>query len=286
MQPWLRILSLLFGLLCSALAQEDILRPRGAPIMASPHERALPIMLGIEGALNWNTASQTLQYSPFQPTNTPTQLFKSGSGFSPAVRVLADIGLSPALGFQLHVGYDVKTWGRSGTAEADCQNLLNPTLVTVIPVSVDWTFTAEYLTAGAGLRYAVTPHLWLTGGVTAHFHRSNRQKTTYSASQDANCGFPGPDGQLYRTLQIEAEFDSPPIKSTRFGVELGAGYVVPIAHRLWLVPRLQFQLLSSFRDDLDGTDAWKPYTEGPANVRGRNASQYSLQLLVGLWFGL
>ncbi len=270
-----------------ALAQEDILRPRGAPVFPL-EERRLPITLGIEGGLNWNTASQELLYSPFQPSNTPNQQFKSGSGFSPLFNLAADLGFTPTLGLQLRAGYDIKTWGHSGTAEVDCQDIYDPTRVTVIPLSVDWTFTVHYITLGAGLRYSLTPTIWLIGGFTVHLHQSNQQKATFSITDpNTNCGFINPeDGQRYRTLEVTAEFNAPPMKKTRVGIELGAGYKVPIGRTLFLVPRLQFQWLSSFREDLIGKDAWKPYTEGVADVQWRNASQYSLQLLVGLWFGL
>ncbi len=271
-----------------AIAQEDILRPRGAPAFAPVRERPLPIMLGIEGGVNWNTASQSLQYQPTPaPTNTPPQLFKSGNGLSPAVRILADIGLTPNLGLRLHVGYDVKTVGHSGTAEADCQNLYDPTIITTVPVSVDWTFTTNYLTAGAGIRYNVSAQLWLTAGIVAHFHRSNRQKTKYSVPETSNCGFLNPeDNRLYRQLEVELEINSPPMKSSRIGAELGAGYAIPLNPKLWLVPRLQLQLLSSFREDMESSDGWKWFSEGLYNVRLRNASQHSIQLLLGLWFDL
>lgn len=288
MRLWSATLGFFLLLLLSAVAQEDVLRPRGAPIFEPVRERRLPIMLGIEGGINWNTASQTLQYQPTPgPTNTPLQLFKSGNGFSPAARILADIGLNPNVGIRLHVGYDVKTVGRSGTAEADCQDFSNPANLTTTPLSVDWTFTANYLTAGAGIRYNVTPQLWLTAGIAAHFHQGNRQKEKLSTPETSNCGFLNPaDGQLYRQLEVETEMNSPPMKSSRIGAELGVGYAIPISPKLWLVPQLQFQLLSSFREDIEGLDTWKQFSQGTYTVQARNASQHSLQLLIGLWFGL
>ncbi|MDW8225167.1 MAG: hypothetical protein RMK93_03945 [Bacteroidota bacterium] len=273
----------------TATAQEDILRPRGAPTVTPWEEPTLPVLLGIEAGGNWNMASQTMGYSPFQPTNTPSRLFKSGSGFSPTFNVHADIGLTPQTGLVIHAGYDIKQWGNSGTVEADCQDLSNPTVVRVVPISAEWTFAAHYITLGAGLRYSPTPQLWLSGGFTAHFHRTNRQEEKYTVTDPAgNCGFVNPaDGNLYRTLEVASEWNAPPVKSSRVGVELGAGYRIALGRKLWLIPRLQFQLLSTFREDLGPVqDLWKQFTEGPATVVQRDASQHSLQLLVGLWFGL
>jgi hypothetical protein len=275
-------------LLClSAWAQEDVLRPRGAPLFQPfQEERRLPILLGIESGVNVNFSSQDLQYS--RPiSNTPPQLFKSGNGFSPIEAIAVDVGLSPRLGLQFKAGYDVKTIGNSGTAEADCQNLFDPTQVTTEPLSTEWKWTLEYIALGAGLRYDLTPQLWLTIGGVAHFHVSNRQTTTYTAPKNSDCGFLNPeDGQLYRQVTIESETKRPPLKSSRFGAELGIGYKLPLNPKLWLVPRLQFQLLSSPREDIQGFDGWKRFTQGIADVTARALSLYSLQLLVGLWFGL
>lgn len=273
-------------ILSTAVAQEDVLRPRGAPVFEAVPEHGLPVMVGIEGGLNWNFASTSLQYlSPTPPTNTPDQQFTSGSGFSPFAAVAVDLGLTPKLGLQLRLGYDAKTIGHSGTAEADCYDPLGAYLETT-PVSVEWTFTMSALTAGAGLRYELTPQLWLTAGVTALFLQSNKQTATLTSQSD-QCGFLNPgDGQLYRTLQTTTEFNSPPMKKTRVGAEVGLGYKIALARSLWLVPQLQFQLLSTFRDEINGRDEWKPSSSGVSDYVSKSPSQHSLRLLVGLWFGL
>ncbi|MEN3027380.1 MAG: autotransporter outer membrane beta-barrel domain-containing protein [Chlorobiota bacterium] len=273
----------------TAVAQEDVLRPRGAPVVAPWEEPTPPVLLGIEVGGNWNMASQTLQYSPFEPTNTPSRLFRSGSGFSPTFNVGADVGLTPQLGLVVRAGYDIKQWGNSGTGEADCADFLTG-VVREVPVSAEWTLAAHYITLGAGLRYNLTPQLWLSGGVTVHFHRTNQQKEKYSVEDPVGgCGFRNPgdpfDPNPYRTLEVTGKWNVPPMKGSRIGLELGAGYRIMLGHKLWLVPRVQFQLLSSFREDVSSRDFWKP-SEGIVDVIGRNASQHSLQLLVGLWFGL
>ncbi len=279
-------IGLLFAL-APGFAQEDVLRPRGAPIFEfGAPERGLPLMLGIEAGLNWNIASASLDYTPFTPTNTPPQQFKSGTGFSPTASIVADLGLTPKLGLHLRLGYDVKTFGHSGTAEADCRDPATGVYLGTVPISVDWSFTMSSITAGVGLRYELTPQLWLTAGLVSHFLTSNEQKETLISGSD-QCGFINPaDGQLYRELRVTGEFNSPPMKKTRFGAELGLGYKVALSHNLWLVPQLRFQLLSTFRDDIENLDAWKSSSEGSATYITRSPSQHSLQLLVGLWFGL
>jgi hypothetical protein len=102
-------------------AQEDVLRPRGAPVFEPWTEARTPIRLGLEGGISWNSASQSINYAGVQPTPpTPMDIFKSGSGISPAAAAAVDIGIAPKLGLQFKLGYEQKKWSNSGTRIADC----------------------------------------------------------------------------------------------------------------------------------------------------------------------
>jgi hypothetical protein len=109
-------------------AQEDVLRPRGAPVFEPWTEARTPIRLGLEGGISWNSASQSINYAGVQPTPpTPMDIFKSGSGISPAAAAAVDIGIAPKLGLQFKLGYEQKKWSNSGTRIADCEDLLATT---------------------------------------------------------------------------------------------------------------------------------------------------------------
>jgi hypothetical protein len=116
-------------------AQEDVLRPRGAPVFEPWTEARTPIRLGLEGGISWNSASQSINYTRVQPTPpTPMDIFKSGSGISPAAAAAVDIGIAPKLGLQFKLGYEQKKWSNSGTKIADCRDLVDPFYV--IPANV------------------------------------------------------------------------------------------------------------------------------------------------------
>jgi hypothetical protein len=271
-------------------AQEDVLRPRGAPVFEPWTEARTPIRLGLEGGISWNSTSQSINYTGVQPTPpTPTDIFKSGSGISPAAAAAVDIGIAPKLGLQFKLGYEQKKWSNSGTGIADCEDPFG----NVSPVSVQsrYTVQANYLAIGAALRYDLTPQLWLTVGPVYHRLLGKVRETgRYEVDPNSNCGFPGPDGNLYRVLEIEAEIgpDDPvsaPPSSGRLGAELGIGYRIPLSPGLELVPRLSGQLLSSPRNgDVDTEDEWREPTLGRLPVQWKGLSLYSVLLTVGVWF--
>ncbi len=273
-------------------AQEDVLRPRGAPVFEPWTEARTPIRLGLEGGISWNSASQSINYAGVQPTPpTPMDIFKSGSGISPAAAAAVDIGIAPKLGLQFKLGYEQKKWSNSGTKIADCQDLVDPFFVGRVSVQSRYTVQANYLAIGAALRYDLTPQLWLTVGPVYHRLLGKvRQTERYELDPNSNCGFPGPDGDLYRVLEIEAEIgpDDPvpaPPSGGRFGAELGIGYRIPLSPGLELVPRLSGQLLSSPRNgDVDTEDEWREPTLGPLPVQWKGLSLYSVLLTVGVWF--
>jgi hypothetical protein len=273
-------------------AQEDVLRPRGAPVFEPWTEARTPIRLGLEGGISWNSASQSINYAGVQPTPpTPMDIFKSGSGISPAAAAAVDIGIAPKLGLQFKLGYEQKNWSNSGTNIADCRDLVDPFNVRPVRVQSRYTVQANYLAIGAALRYDLTPQLWLTVGPVYHRLLGKvRQTARHELDPNSNCGFPGPDGNLYRVVEIEEETgpndtDPAPPSGGRFGAELGIGYRIPLSPGLELVPRLSGQLLSSPRNgDVDTRDRWREPTLGPLPVQWKGLSLYSVLLTVGVWF--
>jgi hypothetical protein len=160
-----------------------------------------------------------------------------------------------------------------------------------VSVQSRYTVQANYLAIGAALRYDLTPQLWLTVGPVYHRLLGKvRQTGRYEVDPNSNCGFLGPDGNLYRVVEIEVEIgpddtDPAPPSGGRFGAELGIGYRIPLSPGLELVPRLSGQLLSSPRNgDVDTEDEWRKPTLGPLPVQWKGLSLYSVLLTVGVWF--
>jgi len=220
-------------------------------------------------------------------------IFKSGSGISPAAAAAVDIGIAPKLGLQFKLGYEQKKWSNSGSGIADCVYFLD--IVSDVSVQSRYTVQANYLAIGAALRYDLTPQLWLTVGPVYHrllgkVRQTERYEVDPTSDSTSDCGFIGPDGALYRVLEIKAKIgpDDPvptPPSSGRFGAELGIGYRIPLSPGLELLPRLSGQLLSSPRSgDVNTNDTWRAPTLGPLSVQWKGLSLYSVLLTVGVWF--
>jgi hypothetical protein len=254
--------------------------------------------LGLEGGISWNSASQSINYTRVQPTPpTPMDIFKSGSGISPAVAAAVDIGIAPKLGLQFKLGYEQKQWSNSGTRIADCRDLVDPFYVIPVSVQSRYTVQANYLAIGAALRYDLTPQLWLTVGPVYHRLLGKvRQTERYEADPNSDCYFLAPDENdenFYKPRKVwEPKVERGPDDTDpkapsggRFGAELGIGYRIPLSPGLELVPRLSGQLLSSPRNgDVDTRDWWRGPTLGPLPVQWKGLSLYSVLLTVGVWF--
>jgi hypothetical protein len=245
--------------------------------------------LGLEGGISWNSASQSINYTRVQPTPpTPMDIFKSGSGISPAAAAAVDIGIAPKLGLQFKLGYEQKKWSNSGTKIADCVDFLGNYVYSVtVSVQSRYTVQANYLAIGAALRYDLTPQLWLTVGPVYHRLLGKvRQTERYEADPNSNCYFLDPYRTPRRVWEPQKEkgpddTDPEAPSGGRFGAELGIGYRIPLSPGLELVPRLSGQLLSSPRNgDVYTRDWW----QGLLPVQWKGLSLYSVLLTVGVWF--
>jgi hypothetical protein len=249
--------------------------------------------LGLEGGISWNSASQSINYTRVQPTPpTPMDIFKSGSGISPAAAAAVDIGIAPKLGLQFKLGYEQKKWSNSGTRIADCVDFLgNYVYPVTVSVQSHYTVQANYLAIGAALRYDLTPQLWLTVGPVYHRLLGKvRQTGRYEADPNSNCYFLDPYGTPRRVWEPKVErgpddTDPEAPSGGRFGAELGIGYRIPLSPGLELVPRLSGQLLSSPRNgDVDTEDWWREPKLDRLPVQWKGLSLYSVLLTVGVWF--
>jgi hypothetical protein len=271
-------LLLLLTLVLSATAQEDVLRPR------IPSSLFKPITIGVEGGVNFNLFSQTLEQNPVIPGSV-LNIFKSGSGFSPFAALMIDLPLTPSLALQLKGTYDAKTFGNTISALYDCPNDIGT--VDIANVDAEYTVNVSYVGIGAALRINATPEIFATIGPIAHFRINDAElATTATIVSPEDCQWLSdsrvPNGKVNKETIKDTVYSS-----TRFGLEVGVGYKVPIAPSIWVVPQLRFQyMLSKPFDDLTTpkAEATRQNTIGPSTYITKDAMLHSLQLGVALWF--
>jgi hypothetical protein len=271
----------------SAVAQdEDVLRPNGRPdgMSSSSSSSSIPIMFGIEGGLQYNMMSQPV--SGFRESS-PFHTFEEGAGFSPYVAIMADIGLSSTVGIQLRAAWDAKSFSNSFTAEYDCEDVVSGA-VPIASIKQDFSGSITYVNVGMSLRWNITPQLVFLAGPVASF-RSGPLKQTLDeevlSPEECYFNFNTPEQSKTQSQTIEDSTAT----SSRYGLEVSLGYMIPLSSSISLVPRVEYQyMFTPFYDNPDTpfTDASAPVNYGVQTGTVSDASLNSLRFVLGLWITL
>jgi hypothetical protein len=282
--------TLLFSLLVllvlspTLFAQEDVLRPR------IPDGLFKPVTLGFELGANFNMFSQTIeqvQQTPFVP-DTWTEAHKTGTGFSPYAGLMVDLPLGKLISLQFKGTFDSKRFGNTERIKYDSPLLPGG----IRSMDVDWEYSVlvNYIGAGFAVRVNPTPELFATIGTIAHFRLAdaeNEGTQTIVAPDEGLWTIPGkPNSKVNSNSSTDTTYTS-----TRVGLEVGAGYKIPIAEKFFLVPQLRYQyMFSKLKEDSDPSkptnDGSRLTTAGAFSYTTKDAVLHSIQLGVALWFQL
>jgi hypothetical protein len=261
-------------------AQEDVLRPR-----IIPGNFLKPITLGLEVGGNFNMFSQTIEQDPVVP-DTWLEAHKTGTGISPYVGLMVDVPLGKLVSLQVKGTYDSKSFGNTERIKYDSPLLLGG----IKSMDVDWEYSVQvnYIGAGLAARVNVTPELFATVGTIAHFRVTDASiegTQTIVAPEEGVWTIPGkPNSKVNSNSSTDTSYTS-----TRIGLEVGAGYKIPIAKQFFLVPQLRYQYMFDklFANALTPRpDASRATTERVFNYTTKDAALHSIQLGVALWFQL
>ncbi|MBI3260284.1 MAG: outer membrane beta-barrel protein [Ignavibacteriae bacterium] len=298
MKTTLTIFALMTVLHFSSFAQdEDVLRPHGGGRMGASSSNSssssTPIMLGIEGGINYNMFSQTM--SGIVP-NSRFAVFESGSGVSPFIGAFVDIGLAHNLGLQIKLAYDQKNFSNTKDAIRTCQ-YIDPILgpqVTNANVTGEFTNSITYIDITPQLRWNITPEFFILVGPTAHIKIGSASQTfTETISSDGACFYNFGLPTQSKTFQVSS--DSVAVTSTRFGAQIDVGYKIPLSPSIFLVPKAGIQyMFTKLAEDEAAIDDSKAVSDpnSPTGYTGlvpftaNDKMLHSLQFSLGLWFQL
>lgn len=296
MKTVLTLFALMVVLPFSLHAQdEDVLHPRGGGKMGSgsSSSSSTPIILGIEGGINYNMFSQTM--SGLVP-DSRFAVFESGSGISPFFGAFVDIGLTNNLGLQIKFAYDKKDFGNTKDAIRTCEYfdpILGPQ-VTNTNVTGEYTNSITYIDITPQLRWNITPEFFILVGPTAHIKAGNASQTfTETISSNGECYYNVGQPTQSKTFQINS--DSVAVTSTRFGAQIDIGYKIPLTSSIFLVPKAGIQyMFTKLAEDEAGFDDSKAVSDptSPTGYKGlspltaTDKMLHSLQFSLGLWFQL
>lgn len=267
-------------------AQEDVLRPHGRPGSASPSGstsgKGIPFILGLEAGANFNFFSQAIDGTWEE---SPYNVYDQGLGVSPFFGLYADIGLSESFGIGVRILYDRKSFGNSqDEALLDC--FVENQGYTVAPISVEYTESVSYVTINPVLRWQATPQFFVHLGPVIQFAvDSLSNTTTFTVDESEACRFYYGTPQESTTLTTEGSAAADP--STRFGIDVGLGYRIPLSSTIDLVPRLGYQLMfTPYSQDVEFLDDSRANTIDFSPATATSPTLNSLQLSLSLWFNL
>ena len=285
----MRLASLIIAALLivgTATAQEDVLRPNGrpgsAPATSSSSGKGLPFILGLEAGANFNFFSQTIDGTWDE---SPYNVYGDGFGVSPLIGIYADISLSESFGIGVRILYDMKSFGNTqDEALLDC--FIEDQGYTVAPVSVEYTESVSYVTINPVLRWQETPQFFVHFGPVIQFAvDSLSNTTTFTVDESEACRFFYGTPQESTTLTTEGSAAADP--STRFGIDVGLGYRIPLSSTIDLVPRLGYQLMfTPYSQEVEFLDDSRANTIGFTPATATSQTLNSLQLSLSLWFNL
>lgn len=259
---------------------EDVLRPKGrsdgggsSSSSSSSSSWKPDIKVGVEAGINLNFFSQN---ATGLPPGYP-EIISSGFGVAPYLSIFADVGLSPTVGIQARLSYDMKDFSSSGTHELPCADQLG----TVNTATIDYKGNdyIRYYDVAFLLRWSVSKDIVLLGGPIYQSLASASSRIEQTILSPDNCFFNLGQPNQSKTSVVEGSTEGV-VTAERVGIDLGVGYVIPLNPTTWLVPRLggQFFLTPLADDRVTAND--------PYFFSAKNAQLHSLQLGLGLWFSI
>jgi hypothetical protein len=274
---------------------EDVLRPHGNKAIGNSKVQQnaksistskSSIIIGVEGGLNFNMFSQTM--NGLTP-NSRFAVFESGTGLSPFFGVFIDYEISNNLGFQFKLAYDNKKYSNTNDAIRDCQvvDQSNGSIsIADAQVTGNYTNSVSYLDLTPQLRWDATPELFILIGPTIHLQLG---KSTLEFEENISslgeCYYNY--GTVNQSKTSKLSFESDATVPTRFGTQIDIGYKYPISKNILLVPKIGLQYMFSKLDaDKKASDDTKLYTTGIVPFTAINKSLNSLQFSIGIWFKL
>lgn len=271
--------------------EEDVLRPRGRSIESQPvwyvpydESSTTMITIGVEAGGNLSFLNRGISG---QLTKSLLEIYHSGSGIAPFVNLIVDVPVSPTIAFNVRFGYDSRSFSNNVQASIDCQDVATGSLMSVITTDVELTHRHYNISIAPGIRAEVTNNVSVLVSVVGLFGRGDAEdkwKQTILNPDQTECRFNYGMPNESTVLEFES---SQPYKKSRYGLDLGLLYRVPITSSVSLVPRAGFQyFFTPFDDAGELDDLSRPISIGVQRAAFTEAVLNGLQVGIGLWINL
>jgi hypothetical protein len=291
-------LRLLISILVSILfisqatfSQENVLRPKSPakvdapPIM--PQQKYRTVSFGIEAGLNYNMFSQDLSWSP-EVEQSIFNVFEKASGISGYFEAFIDIPIDNReqgysnMGIQVRLGYEGRSYSNSYTGIVDCEIIDFGTFVEA-EEKLEMDISGADIGLSALFRYNFSQNFAMTVGPMVLIPAGNYFQTLTETILSDDCYFNYGTPDQSKVQISEAEIEN---VKTRFGLDIGFSYLIPISAYMMLAPSVRLNyLFNKIGEDQSTVDGTRAVSNGGASLfLAENAKLHHLKFGLALWF--
>lgn len=271
----------------SSYSQEDVLRPKGRVDGSGSKSSTHPWALGLEGGLSYNKYGADLNWTDANGESTSANsvynVFESLSGLSPHFGVFVDYDIDKTFGIHVKFLYNQFKYSNNSDGIVD---FYDPTTfpstylgTEIVNLEVEDKFS--FFSFDPSLRINANEQLYFLIGPSFNYGIGTRTNQFDFTKEDTGINFVGPNATSDNSSSISASED---FKSTRYGINLGAGYKFKVGNNVYLAPQINYNLdISSYNNQGLFNDN-QTLTEGVKILNISNQSVNQIRFSVTLWF--
>lgn len=269
----------------SSYSQEDVLRPNGRADGGFTKSSKNPWAIGLEGGLSYNMYGADLNWTEANgdPTtaNSVYNVFESMSGLSPHFGVFVDYDIDKTFGIHVKFLYNQFRYSNNSDGIVDFYDATSTIYLGTEIVNLETEDCFNFFSFDPSLRINATEQLYFLVGPSLNYGMGTRTNQFDFTKEDSDINFVGPNATSDNSSSISASED---FKSTRYGINLGAGYKFKVSNNLYLAPQINYNFdISSYNNQQLFNDN-QTGTEGVKILNISNQSVNQIRLSITLWF--
>lgn len=286
MRKILLIVTVFSFLTANTYSQEDVLRPKGKKSSISSSSSRTPWALGLEAGIGYNMYSSDLSWRDAltdRPTsaNSVFNVFESMSGLSPHLGFFVDYDIDKTFGIHVKFLYNQFKYSGDSDGIVDFFNARTSDYLGTESVNLKLDDCFNFLSFEPHLRINANEELYFLIGPSLNYGMGTRTNELTYTKEETEIDFVGDDviNENLRVTSVSNDF-----KSTRYALNIGAGYKFEVDDNLFVAPQLMLNYgLTSYNDE-ELPNINQAFTEGPKILTVSNQAINQIRFSITLWF--
>ncbi|MFA5511902.1 MAG: outer membrane beta-barrel protein [Candidatus Kapaibacterium sp.] len=260
--------------------QEDVLRPKKPQHIQQDVnlDANYKIRYGIEVGINYNLYSSDQRWLPIVDQSL-LNVYGKAEGISPYFVAMLDFPINSKFGIQTRLSYEGRGFSNEYDGIADCY-IADDFQIVDAEVRINSKFSGADIGFSALLRYNVTDEIEIALGPMLLIPSADYEIEETQTVLSEECFFnydTDPTKQISSTSKIGI--------NTRFGIDLGFSYNIPLSDAVTLAPSLRLNyMFNKLFDDMAGIDVTRESLYGSAFYELVDAKLNVLKFGFALWF--